>query len=393
MKYINTENKVIKCWCDNPEYGAIEQAKNLANLPFLFRQVCLMPDTHQGYGMPIGGVIATNGVVIPNAVGVDIGCGMVAVQTSLTDITTEQLKQILGGSAEYQGGIRAKIKVGMNHNNKGCYNVEMPRCEIVAGGIVAAQYVSAKKQLGTLGGGNHFIEIQKGNDGYIWFMIHSGSRNLGYQVANHYNKVAKDLNAKWYTKVDVKNDLAFLPTDSLEAKLYIKEMNYCLEFARLSRMKMTKVVENIFKYVFNDVTFEPAINIHHNYARLENHFGKNVWVHRKGATSAKAGELGIIPGSQGTSSYIVEGLGNKESFMSCSHGAGRKMSRTKAIAELDFEQETKAMEAKGILHSVRHNSNLDEAPSAYKNIDTVMKEQEDLVKIVVKLEPLACVKG
>lgn len=388
----------IKSWCENPEEGALDQAKNLSNLPFIFKHIALMPDTHQGYGMPIGGVIACRNVVIPNSVGVDIGCGMVAVKTSLTDITTEQLKRILGGTNTNQGGIRASIPVGMNHNKKRCSDAEMPNPNtpsnlLSVDSIVRKEYESATKKLGTLGGGNHFIEIQKGDDNHIWFMIHSGSRNLGYQVANHYNKIAKELNAKWLSSVDPKWDLAFLPADSTEAKEYLAEMQYCLDFAFLNRKKMASIIKDIFSSEFLEITFEQEINIHHNYANLENHFGSNVWVHRKGATSAKLGQLGIIPGSQGTSSYIVKGLGNAESFHSCSHGAGRTMSRTKAVDTLDFDTEVQKLDSKGILHSIRYKKNLDEAPSAYKDIDIVMEEQKDLVEVVVKLAPLAVVKG
>jgi len=420
MKIIEGKNVPIKSWCNNPEEGALDQARNLASLPFIYRHIALMPDVHQGYGMPIGGVIATNGVIIPNAVGVDIGCGMCAVKTSLKEISTEQLKAILGGSKENQGGIRGLIPVGFNHHKKAQNESLMPKIielsyetgEHVS--ICEQEYKSALKQLGTLGGGNHFIEIQKGDDGFIWIMIHSGSRNLGYKVAKHYNKLAQDLCKQWHSNIPEykgEDGLAFLPIGTKEAENYLREMNYCLEFAYANRLHMLENIKKAFckaldiKVCFNTVKvvhnfnktkileFEQEINIHHNYASLENHFGKNVWIHRKGATSAKEGELGIIPGSQGTSSYIVKGKGNIESFTSCSHGAGRKMSRKKARNELNLEDEQKLLNDQGIIHSVRHKSNLDEAPSAYKDIDVIMEEQKDLVDIVVKLKPLAVVKG
>ena len=406
MKIFEGKNVPIKSWCENPEEGAIEQARNLTALPFIFKQVNLMPDVHQGYGMPIGGVIATKGVVIPNAVGVDIGCGMCAVKTSLTELSTEQIKKILGGSKDYKGGIRSFIPVGFNHHSKKQDEDLMPDMNIFKKdyseiysewrvSIVETEYQSALKQLGTLGGGNHFIEIQKGSDGYIWIMIHSGSRNLGYKVAKHYNKLAQDLCKKWYSNIpDFKGEdgLAFLPINSKEGQVYLREMNYCLEFAYASRKLMMKRVEESFLNVVN-CEFDEIINIHHNYASMENHFGQNVMVHRKGATSAKKGQLGIIPGSQGTASYIVKGKGNQESFMSCSHGAGRKMSRKKARENLSLEDEQKKLNEQGIIHAVRHKCNLDEASGAYKNIDIVMEEQKDLVEIVVKLKPLAVMKG
>ena len=326
---------VIKSWCNNVEEGAIAQAKNLARLPFAFRQICLMPDTHQGYGMPIGGVMATQDVIVPNAVGVDIGCGMCAVRTSLTDISIEDLKLILKG-------IRERIPVGFNKHQYEESNYLMPDY-VPRGEIIDREYSNARKSLGTLGGGNHFIEIQKG-DGRIWIMIHSGSRNLGKQVADHYNKKAIEINEKYFSRVPKEWQLAFLPRDSNEGNDYLTEMQYCVDFAFANRELMMDRIKHCFNEVIDDhVEFSGMINIAHNYARLENHFGKNVWVHRKGATSARLGEIGIIPGSQGTSSYIVEGLGNPESFTSCSHGAGRAMGRKEAERTLNLEEEQKRL--------------------------------------------------
>ncbi len=338
-------------------------------------------------------------------------CGMIAVKTSLKDISTDQLKRVLGGSKEFQGGIRSNIPVGFNHHSKKQDINSMPRIKGQDGGfyhnlpnliakddypIVKNEFNSALKQLGTLGGGNHFIEIQKGDDGFIWIMIHSGSRNLGFKVAKHYNKVAQDLCKMWYSDIPEykgEDGLAFLPIGTKEASGYLREMSYCLDFAYTNRLHMMENVKKAFEDAKIVATFEKEINIHHNYAVLENHFGKNVWIHKKGATSAKEGELGIIPGSQGTASYIVKGKGNRDSFMSCSHGAGRKMSRKKARNELNLETEQKLMDDQGILHALRGKGGLDEAPGAYKDIQTVMDEQKDLVDIVVKLKPLAVVKG
>lgn len=228
-------------------------------------------------------------------------------------------------------------------------------------------------------------------------MIHSGSRNLGKQVADHYNKLAVKLNEKWYSSVEKKYELAFLPEDSEEGKSYIEEMEYCVDFAFANRKLMMKNVQecfykNIYDAVDNiDCNFDPIINIAHNYASLENHFGHNVWVHRKGATLARKGTIGIIPGSMGTKSYITEGLGNPESFMSCSHGAGRKMGRKEAIRTLDLEHEQEIM--KDVIGGPRGKEDLDESPSAYKDIKTVMENQKDLVKILVELTPLGSIKG
>lgn len=315
-------------------------------------------------------------------------CGMVAVKTSLTEIDKETLKIIMGK-------VRKQIPVGMTRHktrqdignlseSRYISKQELP--------IVGGNMENALQSIGTLGGGNHFWECQKGDDGHIWIMIHSGSRNLGKQVADHYNKLAIELNSKWHSSVPKEWELAFFPIDDKHGQMYLKEMRYCVDFALANRkLMMDRSLE-----IIHDITgamFQPMINIAHNYARMENHFGKNVLIHRKGATSAKEGEVGIIPGSQGTSSYIVKGKGNKDSFESCSHGAGRKMGRKMAEKMLNLEEERKRLDDQGIIHSIRTASDLDEASGAYKDIDTVMREQEDLVDIVVKLTPLGVIKG
>jgi len=392
---ITTEKLPIKMWLQEVEPSCMAQIKNLANLPFTFKQVAIMPDSHTGYGMPIGGVLATQGVVIPNAVGVDIGCGMCAVQTSIRtdDFTTEQLKTIMGK-------IRQRVPVGFGHHNNKQDEFLMPKgdgadwvFDSYKYPVVMKEYQSALHQIGTLGGGNHFIEIQKGDNGYIWIMIHSGSRNLGYKVARYYNDLAKELNAQWHTSVPKEFDLAFFPINTNEYNSYLLEMEYCLDFAKANRTLMIERIKEIFIEEIKDCTFIAMINIHHNYAKIEHHFGHNVMIHRKGATSAYEGQWGIIPGSQGTKSYIVQGLGNIESFMSCSHGAGRTMGRKEAQRKLNLEEEQKKLDDKGIIHAVRTINDLDEASGAYKDIDIVMANQSDLVKIVIELQPLGVIKG
>lgn len=379
MRVIATERIPIKLWLDDIEDGALNQAKDLANLPFAFKHVAIMPDSHQGYGMPIGGVMATKGVVVPNAVGVDIGCGMTAIQTDIKDVTEEELKT-------WMGKIREVIPAGFNHNKEPQKNKLFDDAPDIP--IIQQELSSAKKQLGTLGGGNHFIEIQKGDDGFIWIMIHSGSRNLGFKTAKVYNDIAKQLCERWYSEIP-NNDLAFLPMETPEAKEYFEAMNFCLDFAFTNRSHMMAKIMLIIGEKHFDIN--KRINIHHNYAIWENHFGKNVVVHRKGATRAYENETGIIPGSMGTASYVVEGLGNEMSFKSCSHGAGRRMGRKQATRELSLEEEQKKME--GIIGKPRSQNDLDEAPGAYKDIDIVMENQKDLVKIKVKLKPLAVIKG
>ena len=388
-RIITSEKQLIKLWLDDIEENTLAQAQNLANLPFIFKHVAVMPDAHLGYGMPIGGVMASEEMVIPNAVGVDIGCGMCAVKTSLTSISTKKLKLVLGI-------IRNTIPLGFKHHKKKQPGSLMPK---VQGGriedlpIVSREYSNARTQLGTLGGGNHFIEIQKGNDGHIWLMIHSGSRNIGFKVASYYNRLAIDLNLKWGSDIPHKWQLAFLPIDDENGRIYLQEMQYCIDFAYANRKLMMERVKDVLIAVVQPVTFEPMINIAHNYAAMETHFHKNVMVHRKGATSGQEGEIGIIPGSQGTPSYIVRGKGERESFQSCSHGAGRKMGRKQAQRQLNLEHEQKLLEDQGILHSVRSKRDLDEASGAYKNVDEVMENQLDLVEVLVELRPLAVIKG
>lgn len=386
MKVIASERLPIKMWLDEVEDGALEQTRNLANLPFAFKHIAIMPDCHQGYGMPIGGVLATKRVVIPNAVGVDIGCGMCAVQTSLTihDINPH-LKTIMGE-------IRKFIPVGFKHH-LGPQDPELMPDANNMKFVVANEYQSALRQLGTLGGGNHFIEIQKDGEGGIWIMIHSGSRNLGKKVADYYNRLAVQLNEKWCSSVPKKWELAFFPMDTDEYKDYMREMQYCVDFALANRKLMMNVIQDILIDAFPSVSFWPMINIAHNYAKMENHYGENVLVHRKGATFAGEGNIGIIPGSQGTKSYIVKGKGNRESFLSCSHGAGRRMGRAQATRELNLEDEIKRLDDQGIVHGIREVADLDEAAGAYKDITDVMAQQADLVEILVELSPMAVIKG
>ncbi|MDZ7718806.1 MAG: RtcB family protein [Balneolaceae bacterium] len=382
-KVISTERLPIKLWLDDMEEGAMEQAKNLANLPFAYKHIAIMPDSHQGYGMPIGGVLATEDAIIPNAVGVDIGCGMCSLRTDRKVVSRDDLKSIMSL-------IRKTVPVGFNHHDQQQDEKWMPDLNGNLE-IVEQEYESARNQVGTLGGGNHFIEIQKGSDGFVWIMIHSGSRNIGFTVAKHHNQKAKDLNKKW--KSDTRSDLAFFPADTDEFSDYLSEMNYCIEFALNNRKLMMERVKQAFRDILGDVEFSDFINKPHNFAARENHFGRDLIIHRKGATRAREGELGMIPGSQGTNSYIVKGKGNRDAFESCSHGAGRVMSRNQAKKTLSVEEESKPLEERGILHAIRHKSDLDEAPGSYKDIQKVMDLQKDLIDIVVELEPLAVVKG
>ncbi len=378
----------VKSWCERVEKGALAQAANLANHPKLFRHVALMPDCHVGYGMPIGGVAALQEAIIPNAVGVDIGCGMCAVQTNLPveSVGHGQISRSLDA-------VKCRIPLGEGHAHRQPQKWE--RFDELPSWLDAHGRELAHKNLGSLGGGNHFIEMQAGDDGRLWLMLHSGSRNLGYRIAEHHHKKAVGRHSAL-------GDLAFLEVESDAGKDYIREMNLALAYALENRARMMAVFKEAVQHTFSGVEFLKEINIHHNYAAPEEHFGETVWVHRKGATSAKAGEEGIIPGSMGAPSYIVRGKGLADSFASCSHGAGRAMGRMAASRTLSKEACDRAME--GIVFSGwqamrgrgkkgRGLLDLSEAPQAYKDIGEVIAAQLDLIDPQVKLRPLGVLKG
>ena len=388
VKMIN--NCPVKIWTDNVEESAMRQIENLTTLPFLFHHLAIMPDVHAGMGMPIGGVLACKDAVIPNAVGVDIGCGMCAVKTNwkVADIPTDVLRK------QIMRGIRKRIPLGMDHHKEAQDEKYLPTGhDIDKMEIVKRRQVSITKEVGTLGGGNHFIELQKDETDTLWIMIHSGSRNLGKLVGDYYNEKAKVLNERWYSVVSPDIRLPFLPLRTDEFDAYWLEMKYCVDFALCNRKLMMERIEEVIKDAIPEIEFEPMINIAHNYAAWENHYGQNVIVHRKGATLAREGVIGIIPGSQGTASYIVEGLGNPESFCSCSHGAGRTMSRTAAIRDLNLKEEVERLDALGIIHAIRNQDDMQEASGAYKDIETVIANEADLVKVKTRLLPVAVIKG
>lgn len=388
VKIIN--NRPVKIWTNDVEETAMRQIENLTTLPFLHHHLAIMPDVHAGMGMPIGGVLACDGAVIPNAVGVDIGCGMCAVKTNwkMEDLPAHVIRK------EIMKGIRARIPLGMDHHKEAKDAKYLPQGhDIDKMEIVKRRQHSILHEVGTLGGGNHFIELQKDEEGYLWIMIHSGSRNLGKQVGDYYNKIAVSLNEKWHSVVSPEIRLPFLPHGTREFGAYWNEMKYCIDFALCNRKLMMERIEEVLADSLKGIEFEPMINIAHNYAAIEHHFGKDVIVHRKGATLAREGVIGIIPGSQGTASYIVEGLGNPDSFCSCSHGAGRVLSRKAAIHTLDMKAEVKNLEAKGIIHAIRCQDDMQEASGAYKDIEEVIANESDLVKVKTKLLPIAVIKG
>lgn len=388
VKIIN--NRPVKIWTNDVEESAMRQIENLTTLPFLHHHLAIMPDVHAGMGMPIGGVLACDGAVIPNAVGVDIGCGMCAVKTNwkVEDLPPHVIRK------EIMKGIRARIPLGMDHHKEAQDAKYLPQGhDIDKMEIVKHRQTSILHEVGTLGGGNHFIELQKDEEGNLWIMIHSGSRNLGKQVGDYYNKIAASLNEKWHSIVSPEIRLPFLPHGTREFGAYWNDMKYCIDFALCNRRLMMERIQEVIADSLKGIEFEPMINIAHNYAAFEHHFDKDVIVHRKGATLAREGVIGIIPGSQGTASYIVEGLGNPDSFCSCSHGAGRVLSRKAAIKTLDMDAEVRNLEAKGIIHAIRCQDDMQEASGAYKDIDTVIANESDLVKVKTKLLPIAVIKG
>jgi len=409
IQWENTENTLpVVSWCADADEGTRVQARNLANHPAARERVCLMPDAHVGYGMPIGGVIACEEALIPNAVGVDIGCGMGAARTSLRSEAftgKERLREVLNA-------VKARIPVGEGNARKEpreWSGFEAWRDE-AAGGELPGWWNDRgdaldRHNLGTLGGGNHFIEIQRSDAGEVWVMLHSGSRNMGQRIATHYHKAALALDGEMGLAMPDR-ELAWLPAGHPLGAAYIRDMRHALSYALENRRIMMAQVKEVLAEFFPGISFDLEINIHHNYAALESHSGGEFWVHRKGATSARAGERGIIPGSMGTASYIVEGLGNEASFQSCSHGAGRRLGRGQANRELTLEECNAAMgdvvfdrfhfqqskfRRKG--RQEKRLYDLSEAPPAYKDIDEVLAAEADLVRPVVRLTPLAVVKG
>lgn len=390
MRQIITKERIpVKAWTKKIEPGALKQALNLSKLPFAFKHVAIMPDVHQGYGMPIGGVLATDDAVIPNAVGVDIGCGMCAVKTNLkaSHLDETSLKRVMQQ-------IRDTIPVGFSHQSEKQDPDSIPSTNNLRRDSVIYEFAEESlRHVGTLGGGNHFIEIQKDTEDNVWLMVHSGSRGVGYNVGRYYIDKARELCRTW--RSDLPTDkLSFFPRETDWYDRYLHDMDWMVKFAKCNRdLMMYRMKEALFDNTNVDFDFKLNINKPHNYADMEHHFGKNVLVHRKGACRAREGEWVMIPGSQGTSSYIVKGKGNKQSFMSCSHGAGRVMSRGEARRSLSVEEESRKLEEMGVLHAIRNADDLDEAPSSYKDINKVMSNQMDLVDIKYKLTPMGVVKG
>ena len=400
----------IKIWTDDIDEKSIDQLRRLGSLPFVYKHIAVMPDVHAGKGSTIGSVIPTKGAITPATVGVDLGCGMSAYK-----IPRLKPSDLEGKTASMRQMIEKKIPVGRagHKNEAGISFLLDDELELLikgkedvlqrARGIGNPDHIlrgadKAGDQMGTLGGGNHFIEVCVSKKEEVWLMLHSGSRGLGNLIASYHISVAKGLMKKAFIDLP-DSDLAYFWEGSKEFDHYIADMLWAQKFAYYNRRSMGRsVLEGIIE-IFdlrdgNGQFVNPSnldfIDCHHNYVAKEHHFGENIWVTRKGAVRAGKKDMGIIPGSMGAKSFIVQGRGNEESFCSCSHGAGRKMSRTAAKKEFtakDLAEQTAGIECR------KDDGVVDEIPAAYKNIDDVMRRQADLVEVKEELRQVLCVKG
>lgn len=405
VKKVINEGMPVKIWTDDIEESAMQQLRNISKMPFIHKHVAAMPDVHWGMGATIGSVIATKGAIIPAAVGVDLGCGMMACELN---ITANDLPDSLH---DMRSNIEAAIPHGRTDNggknDRGAWG-DLPdgvsewwKKNSIEQSIpyVVARHpdlmkgnVNGVRHLGTLGTGNHFIEVCLDERDHVWLMLHSGSRGIGNRIGSYFIDLAKRDMEKWFVTLPDK-DLAYFPEGTEHFQDYVKAVGWAQEFALENRaVMMGRTLDAVRKSMCRDdiEIVKMAINCHHNYVERENHFGANVIVTRKGAIRAREGDLGIIPGSMGTGSFIVRGKGNPDSFCSCSHGAGRKMGRGEAkrrFTVADLEAQTAGIECR------KDADVIDEIPGAYKPIGEVMENQSDLVEIVHTLKQIVNVKG
>jgi tRNA-splicing ligase RtcB len=392
----------VKMWVGamEVEQAALTQIMNISQLPVLAGHIAIMPDVHMGKGATVGSVIPTRAAIIPAAVGVDIGCGMVA---AMTNLKAEDLPTSL---YSLRNAIERDVPVGFNEHAKGIPSVSGPYADILRKNLTKtmqawdtlamkpnlwkADEKKIGRQVGTLGGGNHFIEICLDTNSNVWVMLHSGSRGIGNQIGTIAVEQAKEqaLKRGWGLP---DQDLAWLDEGTPEFDAYIEAMHWAQDYARFNRDTMMNLVLAVLRHKIPQMkVVGEVINCHHNFTSLEEHFGEEIWVTRKGAVSAKAGQMGIIPGSMGAKSFIVQGKGNHDAYCSCSHGAGRKMSRNQAkklFTSLDLATQTAGVECR------KDDDVIDEIPGAYKDIDEVMAAQADLVDIVHTLKQVMCIKG
>jgi tRNA-splicing ligase RtcB len=399
---IPSEKGLIKAWTKGVavEEAAKNQLRNIAAMPFVHKWVAAMPDVHLGMGATVGSVIPTHRAIIPAAVGVDIGCGMMAVQT---DLPADRLPDSL---ASVRDAIEKAVPHGRTHNgrpdrDKGAWH-ELPEAvELAWLGILDGYDAIVAKHpklgrgndanhLGTLGTGNHFVEVCLDEADRVWILLHSGSRGVGNRIGSYFIELAREDMRKYFINLP-DQDLAYFPQGTEHFGEYVEAVGWAQEYARTNRELMMVASVRAMQAVLGSFRADvQAVNCHHNYVACEQHYGENVWVTRKGAVRARQGDLGIIPGSMGTRSYIVRGKGNPESFHSCSHGAGRAMSRAEAKRRFTVQDHVRMTEG---VECRKDADVIDETPAAYKPIDAVMKAQEDLVEIVHTLRQVVCVKG
>ena len=396
IQSVLTDQRVpVKIWTEDVDERSKEQLSNIASMPFIHHHVAAMPDVHLGIGATIGSVIATHKAIIPAAVGVDIGCGMVAARLSLTanDLDEKLLKRVFDQ-------ISRDVPVGraQHPDDRVLVDAALP----FEPGLKAltdrhpqllkafGKFSKWTNQMGTLGGGNHFIEVCLDEDDRVWVMLHSGSRGIGNAIADYFIQLARKDMERWMIQLPDRN-LAYFPEGSEHFDDYVEAVHWAQEYAMQNRQSMLDLVLAALKRhlpPFEVAT--QAVNCHHNYVAREHHFGADVWLTRKGAIRARQGDMGIVPGSMGTRSYIVCGLGNPESFCSSAHGAGRRMSRT--AAEKQFTEDDLIQQTQGVVCRKDHGV-IDEIPGAYKDIDVVMANQSDLTEILHTLKQVVCVKG
>jgi len=403
FELIESDGAPIKAWTRgvHVEDVAKKQLRNLAGLPFIHKHIAAMPDVHWGMGATVGSVIATKGAIIPAAVGVDIGCGMIAQRTTLT---ANDLPDNLHG---LRTAIEARIPHGRTNDggpgDRGAWGDSLPEVAELDTHMWGLQAIvdkhpkieqaakRARSHAGTLGTGNHFVEVCLDLEGRVWVMLHSGSRGIGNRIGTHFIELAKKDMRRWFINLP-DQDLAYFPEGSELFNDYRQAVNWAQGFARINRQIMMEAALSALREAVPKpfVCDCEAVNCHHNYVSEERHFGKNVLVTRKGAVRAGEGDLGIIPGSMGAKSFIVRGKGNRESFCSCSHGAGRSMSRTEAKRRFTLADHIAATEG---VECRKDEDVIDETPAAYKDIDAVMAAQSDLVEVVHTLRQVVCVKG
>jgi tRNA-splicing ligase RtcB len=396
VREVLTSQRVpVKIWTDDVDEKSKQQLANIASLPFIHHHVVAMPDVHLGIGATIGSVIATHKAIIPAAVGVDIGCGMVACRLSITgnELEEKSLRKVFDQ-------ISRDVPVGRDQHRDERALVEAAKPFASRLAAMTQKHPQLLKtfgkfskwvnQMGTLGGGNHFIEVCLDESNQVWVMLHSGSRGIGNALASYFIQLARQDMERWMIQLPDR-DLAYFAEGSEHFEDYVEAVTWAQEYAMQNRREMVDLVLAALKRHLPafDVTSE-VVNCHHNYVAVEHHYGADVWVTRKGAIRAREGDLGIIPGSMGTRSYIARGKGNLESFTSCAHGAGRKMSRT--AAEKQFTAADLARQTEGVICR-KDKGVVDEIPGAYKDIDTVMANQADLVDVMHTLKQVVCVKG